>query len=200
MVNTRKRFFSGIIFLIIGEILSIFSITGLYTFFPLEIYLLTFVLASIARVFALGLIIAGLAIMFPCSKFIKRAFFLSIALVALRSAMIPLFIFDSVLAKIIPAIEFVLEIFIIYNSIDGIASYFDRLGDRDRFYLGGRIRNIVAFFIGVACVLSWLQFLPLEQLKTETAFYIISFSVAVLEGCGHAAYIYYLFRSCKRDF
>ena len=200
MSNTRNRFFTGIIFLLVAEVLTIISSTGLYSFFPDVFYVLTTIVSSCVRLLAFGFLIAGLAIMYPCSRYIRRAFYMAIIIAGIETVYIPLLFLGSIVTYFSASIEFILQILILYNCIDGIASYFDRLGDRDRFYLGGRIRSIVAFFIGLACLVSWLNLLPFDIFKTNGADKVISFSVALLEACGHGVFTYYLIRSCKRDY
>lgn len=200
MSNTRKRFFTGIIFLLIGEILAVLTSFDYFGFIPGVEGIIAGALNMAARGIAATVTLAGLVLMYPCSKYIRIAMFIKLGIALTELASIALSVLNPILFMFLPSAIFIAEIFALYNTIDGIASYFDRLGDRERFYLGGRIKGFVSFFITIACVVSWLDLIPIDAFQTDGASTVIAIVTSFFETCAHIVFVFYLIKSCKRSY
>ena len=198
-MNSRKKFFTGLTFLLIGQIFIMLGIERMYYYIPVISDVTMFTIPFIKET-GVVLQIVGLACLFPFSKYFKTAFYLAIASAVLQVAYIATGMAggDTIFHRLFYTAEFAAYIFAVYYSIDGFASYFHRNGNYKMYDFSGTVRSVFSTCILIACILSWAERIP-QVVENNTLMVIVVVSGAAFELIGQGFYLAFLILSEKRD-
>lgn len=207
----RKKFFTGVGLLLAGEILSALGIYEIAQIFNFQVLTWLCPLLNLAGEIC---IFIALAILFPCSKHFRIAFFINLGLAAVLSLTTledaVLLLYSNVGINNISVIEYfsyayvplesILRILIIYRILSGMSTYFYRLGDSKREYLGDKISRIFTSVLFVRICFYVISIIVERNTLNTVIPYICDIGALVALLVAHGVFIYYLIISTNEDF
>lgn len=199
-IKMKIRVIIATALMIAGAVCAILGVERLYitSWLFAGLYL---TLVPVCRIAAYSFFIAACIVSWGASKFLKTSMLAMIGALISRIVWFVLLFFDvnTVVIGIFYAIETAAFFFGLYNAVDGIASYHDRIGNRRIFNLAVNLRPVIVYGIALAYGISWVSTINVIY-ENETLYNVISLAAGIVEACSLIVFIYYLIKSFKTDY